>query len=218
MTEEKRQSYSIKDKDWQSRLRLREVYRYMGMKEEAADEALQTLVREQLDHLVKTACVRTYYQIYPLRFTEPGIMRLGNVKIQSQALGRNLKGCDHAALFGVTLGLDVDRLIYRLGRTAVGEAVIADACAAEAVEAVCDELCGRIGAEAERMGRKTRPRFSPGFGDFTLEYQPVLIHTLELPKRIGIHLTAGGMMTPAKSVTAVVGFYDPAAAGRLYDN
>ena len=142
-------------------------------------------------------------------------MELGPMQINSRALARNLSGCDQAALFGMTLGLETDRLIYRLGRTAVGEAAVTDACAAAVAEAVCDELSQEIRGEAAALGRGTRPRFSPGFADFTLAYQRELLEALQLPKRIGVTLTGGGMMTPTKSVTAVVGLYDPAAAGPL---
>lgn len=217
----------MEEEHWHSRIVSREIYRYMGMKEQAADEALRETVSEQLRRLLSVCRVRSFYQIFPLRIEENGeteitsltvkrspVLKLGPMAIVSSGLARNLRGCDQAALFGVTLGLEVDRLIYRLGRTAVGEAVIADACAAAAVEAVCDELCEKLRLEAAGQGKKTQPRFSPGFGDFTLEYQPAIFQTLELSKRIGVNLTAGGMMTPTKSVTAVVGLYDEAESGK----
>ena len=206
----------MEEEGWKRRSRLREIYRYMGMKEQAAEKELQVLVQEQLKRLLSACRVGSCYRIVPLTFDgesdeerpdRPPILYLGGMEVSSRALARNLQGCDQAALFGVTLGLEVDRLIYRLSRTASAEAVITDACAAAAVEAACDELCAGLKEEAARTGRKTRPRFSPGFGDFTLAYQPALFRLLELSKRIGVSLTDGGMMTPAKSVTAVVGFY-----------
>lgn len=209
---------------WHSRIAAREIYRYMGMKEQDADEALQRRVEEQLARLLAVCRVRSFYQLFPLRIKEnrrqetaspnegtAPLLELGPMTIASRGLARNLRGCDQAALFGVTLGLEADRLIYRLGQTAVGEALITDACAAAAIEAVCDELCETLRREAAKAGRKIRPRFSPGFGDFTLAYQPAIFNTLELSKRIGVTLTAGGMMTPSKSVTAVVGLYEESA-------
>lgn len=50
-----------------------------------------------------------------------------------------------------------------------------------------------------------RPRFSPGYGDFPLECQQGIAAALELSKRIGVMLTDRLMMTPSKSVTAVMG-------------
>ena len=196
------------EKNWQARISLKEICRYMGMKEREADDSIRAEVEKQLARLLDTVRVRSYYQIFPLCFGENDLI-LGPVRIQSRDLRRNLSGCDQAALFGVTLGLEVDRLIYRLGRTALGEAAITDACAAAAVEAVCDAVCEKLREEARRQLREIRPRFSPGFGDFTLAYQPCLLQALNLSGRIGVCLTDGGMMTPTKSVTAVVGLAQP---------
>ena len=48
-------------------------------------------------------------------------------------------------------------------------------------------------------------RFSPGYGDFSLEHQPALLSLLDTQRRIGLTLSEGGMMLPTKSVTAIVG-------------
>ena len=203
------------------KIRRREIYRYLGMKEQDAGEVLQAAVEEQLAELLGQMRVHSYYQIFPLSMEEKvaetggraetdsgrkALIRLGPMEIVSRDLGRNLRGCTSAALFGATLGMETDRLIYRLSLAAVGRAAITDACAAEALEVVCDEVCGELSRLALGRGERIRPRFSPGFGDFTLEYQPELVRVLELPKRIGAGLTAGGMLTPTKTVTAVVGF------------
>ncbi|UQT39368.1 hypothetical protein M5E89_13960 [Acidaminococcus intestini] len=50
-----------------------------------------------------------------------------------------------------------------------------------------------------------RSRFSPGYGDWPLTDQEKIFRLLELPKKIGLTLTAGGLMAPIKSVTAVIG-------------
>ena len=49
------------------------------------------------------------------------------------------------------------------------------------------------------------PRFSPGYGDFPLECQGMLLEALEAGKRIGIKLTDSLLMMPSKSVSAVMG-------------
>ncbi len=196
---------------WKKRIRIREIYRYMGMRESEADESLQMTVEKQLERLLSTVRVRCFRQQYPLTVRDQRYITLGPMDIDSQALARNLRGCDQAVLMGVTLGVETDRLIYRLETSAVGEAVITDACAAAVVEAVCDEVCSDIQLEAKARGHLSRPRFSPGFADFTLDYQKKLLDVLQLPRRIGVTLTDGGMMTPSKSVTAVVGLYQMSA-------
>ena len=65
------------------------------------------------------------------------------------------------------------------------------------------ELSGKL-----QEGQSLRPRFSPGFSDFTLEYQKLFMDVLRLDKTIGIHLTDGGIMLPEKSVTAIIGIIE----------
>ena len=54
-------------------------------------------------------------------------------------------------------------------------------------------------------GLYLRPRFSPGYGDFSILHQKELLQMLEAPKKIGLTLTEGYMLTPTKSVTALLG-------------
>ena len=50
-----------------------------------------------------------------------------------------------------------------------------------------------------------RPRFSPGYGDFSILYQKDVLRMLDAPKKIGLTMTDGYMLTPTKSVTAIIG-------------
>ena len=77
-------------------------------------------------------------------------------------------------------------------------ALMIDAIAGATVEALCNKLCaGCFETEPQR-------RFSPGYGDFPLDYQRKIVETLSAPLNIGVNLTSSVMLTPTKSVTAVV--------------
>ena len=60
-------------------------------------------------------------------------------------------------------------------------------------------------AELEEEHLYLRPRFSPGYGDFDICYQEPIVRMLNCAKTIGLTLTDSFMMTPTKSVTAVIG-------------
>ena len=62
-----------------------------------------------------------------------------------------------------------------------------------------------IRREAAERGLFLRPRFSPGYGDFSLEHQREFFRILEVQKKIGVTLTESLLMMPSKSVTAVIG-------------
>ena len=55
------------------------------------------------------------------------------------------------------------------------------------------------------MYGQTMPRFSPGYGDLPLTAQREMFRMLECEKRIGVYLNESLLMSPSKSVTAIVG-------------
>ena len=72
-------------------------------------------------------------------------------------------------------------------------------------EVWCDRINERIRREAGQDGLYTRPRFSPGYGDLPLSLQREISRILNMPKEIGVSLTDTMLMTPSKSVTALIG-------------
>ena len=59
--------------------------------------------------------------------------------------------------------------------------------------------------DAEREYGKVTRRFSPGYGDLSLDLQKTVFELLNPEKHIGITLTDGMLMTPMKSVSAFIG-------------
>ncbi len=85
------------------------------------------------------------------------------------------------------------------------DAAIYQAAGAAYVEAVCDEVNLKIKEEAAARGLFCRPRFSPGYGDLSLQYQKDLFRVLDITRNIAVSLSDSCLMTPSKSVTALVG-------------
>ena len=50
-----------------------------------------------------------------------------------------------------------------------------------------------------------RSRFSPGYGDLGLEMQKDIFAVLDCPRKIGLSLNESLLMSPSKSVTAIIG-------------
>ena len=88
--------------------------------------------------------------------------------------------------------------------------MVLQAAAAAMIEDYCDEKNRELSMEAEKRGLFLRPRFSPGYGDFSISCQQDLCRALAAEKTVGITLTESFMMNPSKSVTAVIG------AGRAF--
>lgn len=185
--------------------RIKEAVRYLGFGKNAADERTMSLIQDSFKELESAADPRSICRIFEMEQTEDGKIKAGILEMESVSLSRNLKGCDRLVLFGATLGAEVDRLIRRVSIRDMAKAVILQACAAALLEEYCDRCQEKIRADFEKEGRYLRPRFSPGYGDFDIRYQEPLMRILDCAKKIGLTMTEGFMMTPTKSVTAVIG-------------
>ena len=120
----------------------------------------------------------------------------------------------------VTVGPAMDRLIRTKMITAAEEGVILDTCGAVAAEAAADRLESEIRGAVSDQGKFLTDRYSPGYGDLPLELQPQLLTLLDTSRRIGLMVTGSVLMTPSKSVTAVLGVTDapPSAAYNRCDD
>ncbi len=174
----------------------REILRYAGCKDDA-DERLNALINECLNESEHVLAYRVCYHMFDVK----QILR----NVTSQTVKRGLDGCEQAIVFAATVGLDLDRLIARYGATNTAKAVILQAIGAERVEALCDTFCRDLEKEYEKNELYARRRFSPGYGDFALERQKEIFSALDCPKKIGLTLTESGLMSPTKSVTAIMG-------------
>ena len=180
----------------------KEVLRYAGTREETPEIAqlLDSALAEAEPVLSGTVCWREF----PLT-RQDGMLHLGFAVVQSDALQRNLQGCDRILLFAATVGLGLDRLIARYSRVSPSRALMLQAIGAERIEALCDTFCEEVRRNAQTAGLRTAPRFSPGYGDFSLSVQTGIFQVLDCSRKIGLTLNQSLLMSPSKSVTAVIG-------------
>ena len=116
-----------------------------------------------------------------------------------------MKGCSQAVVFGATLGTSVDVLMKRYSLTDMAKAVVLQACAAAMLEEYCDKAQNEIAESLRKEQLYLRPRFSPGYGDYSILHQDDILRMLDAAKTIGLTMTESYMLTPTKSVTAVIG-------------
>lgn len=175
-----------------------EILRYAGVKKPSTQDEL--LVKECLKEAESILRFNLCYSIYPLQ-VDGNKVDLGFTKTLSKSLAKNLKGCDRAIVFCATLGLGIDRLIAKYGVISPAKALIFQAIGSERIESLCDLFNKVIAKEYKSL----RPRFSPGYGDLALSLQADIFSALDCSKKIGVNLTKEFLMTPSKSVTAIIG-------------
>ena len=192
-------------------IRTKEVIRYLGYGKHTVDEKILRAIEESFEELVRVAETKSVSQIYDLDLKNENLLVIENVEISSANLQTNLKGCKQVVLFAATLGIEVDRLIRKTQIVDMAKAVVIQACAATLLEEYCDELQMEIAELMKEQRKFIRPRFSPGYGDFSISHQKDILSLLNTPKTIGLSMTDSYMLTPTKSVTAVIGISDMAA-------
>jgi hypothetical protein len=167
-----------------------EVRRYLGL--DGMIPELEGKLRQAGEWLLAAASPKAVWNVVP------------GIQTESQDLQTHLEGCNSCFLFAATLGIEVDRLMTRLSVTDSSAAVMIQACAAAFLEAFCDEQMELLAKEVP--GQFLRPRFSPGYGDFPVEYNSKILSALNADKIIGLSTTTANMLVPTKSITAVIGY------------
>jgi hypothetical protein len=177
----------------------KEALRYMGCRDNSIGD-LEAVYEECLQEYKKVASYKAVYSFTDIMQSADNTTDMRFCKISNHALYKNLSGCESAAVFAATAGVGVDRLIMRYAKISPAYAVVTSCIASSAIEVWCDEVNALISESYE-----TKPRFSPGYGGVSLEYQKDVLSYLDAERKIGITLSDALMMIPAKSVTAFVG-------------
>ena len=187
---------------------FKEVARYLGYRRATPPEAdVSALMEKAAGEMRAVMKAQAVFEIFDLTVVEcPQELRFADVALQSRDLGRNLAGCSQVALLAATIGPQVDALIRRHSSLDPVYASILQATGAMFIEELVDLVNSEIKKIAAAQGLKTKPRYSPGYGDVPLQVQKDFFRLLPCT-RIGLTLMDTLIMAPEKSVTAFVGLY-----------
>lgn len=180
---------------------LSEALRYMGYKGHTPDVNDQKLIDECQRELMGVLSPVCCYAYSDVEILSEDTVTLSFGEVSSKSLAAHLKGCTGAFLFAATIGIGCDRLIAKYSRVKPAKGVVIDALGSSAIEHFCDfaelEITKDIGEHCSR--------FSAGYGDFPLSHQLDFMRVLDMNRQLGITLSDSLLMTPTKSVTAVIG-------------
>ncbi len=176
----------------------KEILRYCGMKQ--SDPRFDELLNDCLAEVKSSIQGKVCYSEFNIT-EHSGKLDLAFCKTESELLKKQLADCNKIILFAATTGIVIDRLIAKYGYISPAKALIFDSIGAERVEALCDAFEAKLKAE----GKAIKPRVSAGYGDIPLDMQKDIFNALDCPKNIGLTLNDSLLMSPAKSVTAIIG-------------
>ena len=180
----------------------REILRYakIGDLTEETSNLLQSSMKEVLDTAVYRAC----FAEFPISIAEDTII-FPFSQIKSSYLARHLNGCSAAILLVSTVGVALDRLIEKYKKVSPAKAFVINSVCTERIETLTDSVQAEICCEYEARGYLLTERFSPGYGDFPLDFQKDIFSALAPEKNLGVTLNSSLSMSPSKSVSAIIG-------------
>ena len=186
------------------RLNQKEALRYLGYGQSEPDEKIQMLLDECEQELIAAARPRFVYKVFDIEQLDEGVAVLNsNFVMPGKSIKEHLNGCDKAVLMGVTVSMEVDRLLRTTQVDDMAKAVIIDSLASVAVEQACDKVEAIIKSEMPEYNQTWR--FGVGYGDLPLDVQGNFLQLINAPKTIGLCISKSNMLTPTKSVTAIIG-------------
>lgn len=185
-------------------LNYNEALRYMGQNKEVCDERLMSIIRECEEKILKEVKPRYTYKCFDIEQEEEGVRVSGTALfLKGKSIKEHLRGCKKAVLMCATLSSDIDRAIRVAEHRDMLNAFVMDCLASVAVEQLCDKIEVQIKEDFPEY--EMTWRFGVGYGDLPLSLQRDFLNVLNAQKLVGLNVTESCILTPRKSVTAIIG-------------
>lgn len=186
----------------------KETARYLGYGNNEPDEVILKLMDECEAPLMEACHPAFCYGVFDILLCSEDRVVLSEcaLELRGHDIVKLLQNCSQAVLFAATLGSGVDGLLRKLQVSSMPRALLTDAMAGTAIEQICNDFQKELMVQFPNMQQTMR--YSPGYGDLPLSVQKDFLATVEAGKRIGLAITEGDMLSPVKSVTAIIGLRD----------
>ncbi len=192
----------------------KEVLRYLKYKNQNIDDNLSKMIEESIletKKIINPRFIYRKYSIKKLKYNDEKnelMLEDGNILFKSNDLYKLLENCNECILISATLGLEIERELRKLIYTNLTKGVILDACATTAIEEVCDIVQDNISRDLQKINKYVTSRYSPGYGDLSIEYNVQINNILNSHNKLGLTVNHSGIMIPRKSVIAIIGVSD----------
>lgn len=197
-----------------------EVLRYLQYKNQDIKSDLLKIIDESIEETKKIINPRFILRKYPIKKKKifagknQVILEEANLILESNDIYDLLVECDECILMAATLGLEIEKEIRKLTYTDLTKGIIIDSCATTAIEEVCDIIQDSISKKLLKEDKYITYRYSPGYGDLSIENNSHINNILNSQKEIGLTVTNSGIMIPRKSVVALIGVSDKGRINR----
>lgn len=193
-----------------------EVRRYLGYRAGRTEDwgRVERLLDETVAAVQQVATPRGRIRTFALQSCADGSLWLPepNIRFHSRHLSTLWQSASRVSLMLATLGSAVDELISAFfAAEQYAKGAIADAIGSAAAEAAMEQLHDLLRKEAAEERLMLTRRFSPGYGDVSLALQSQVGQALAA-EELGVSVTPQYLLVPRKTITAMVGWQQPATA------
>ncbi len=183
-----------------------ESVRYLGYRGIEPDESLLADISACKKQVREAATPRFVCAEFALQRTEAALILEGSgIALEGKSIAEHLAQSRRCLVLAATLGSGIEKLSHYMQVSAPHMALIIDACANAMIEDYCDKIAAAAEAEACGPHETLTWRFSPGYGDLPLEIHTRLLPVLNTGRVLGLYETKTHLLTPQKSVTALMG-------------
>lgn len=197
-------------KDIPVKIPREEVLRLLKHKKETTiiDQKISDLIN-QIIELGRSLCEpKAIYMDYSIKSVSDHsvVLEGAGFDILGKSSSHRLWDAKKVTLFVVTIGSGLEKKIGELVKGGnITNAAILDAVGSAAVESCVNYVNELANKRALGEGFKTVNRFSPGYGDWELREQKILLQQLNAAQ-IGVTATSAHLMQPEKSVSGAIGW------------
>lgn len=192
-----------------------EVLKYLGYKGGKVEKEYLDKIDCFSKLVLEKATPRCEWMPWDIYDSDPVRLSDSDIVLSGESISEHLDGCNGCIFLVATIGVEIDRLIRIKSVENMADAVILDACASVAIENVCDNMERYFEEQYLKQNGYITDRFSPGYGDFPIEMQEVFCELTHSYKTIGVTCNESFMLTPSKSITAVIGLADKPMEKRI---
>ena len=163
----------------------REIARYLGIRGKALDPQGAAWADQCQGELAQAVTPRHLGRRLPLTLFQG----------QSRDLDHHLRHCREGILYAVTLGPEADRLLRRWSAQSMAKAAVGQAVCAAWLDDLCAAYCATLEQDLA-PGEDLTPPYRPGYGDWNLGAQPLVLDLLQAPSAWDSPSPPGGCWCP----------------------
>lgn len=178
----------------------RELLSYLGYRGQEMTKELDEKINQAISICEKLVQPRSVVKRFKVDKETKSIVGT-TLELPGEDIWKHIEGCSEIYLLCGTIGFNVEKEIAKNFVKDKTLAIILDAAATSAIESYLDDI-------EKTLEGKLTTRYSCGYGDLNIEIQKEICAVLDTFRKIGVYVNEAYMLSPQKSVTAIIGVID----------